>query len=215
MAAAAAKHRVVRRVLIAVIVIALLVLAGAVAVLLPILTHQSAGGSGQTVPEGFVSETTAVGADGRERSLRVQTVDGVAADLSELRPGDELVVTGSGFDSSIGIYVSVCRVPEVPGERPSPCLGGIPEGATEGEASGAEDPQPSIWITDDWAWRSFASQQYDDAERGSFTVRLLVPDATQEGLDCTRVQCAVTTRADHTAARDRVQDMQLPVRFVR
>ena len=204
-----------RRVLIVVLVLAGLVLAVAVAVLLPILTHQSAGGSGQAVPQGFVSETRADGADGRTRLLSVETPDGEPADLSQLSPGEVLVVSGSGFDSGIGIYVSICQVPTTPGEKPAPCLGGIPEGAMEGDAAGSDeaDPQSSYWITDDWAWRAFASQGYDDPDAGSFEVRLLVPDAVQDGLDCTAVTCAVTTRADHTAAADRVQDILLPVAF--
>lgn len=195
------------------VVIAALVLAGAAAMLVPILTHQSAGGSGQAVPEGFVAETEATGADGRTRELRVETPDGEPADLAQLRPGEELVVRGSGFDAGIGIYVSICLVPSVPEEKPSPCLGGLPEGAMEGESAGGEEAQTSLWITDDWAWRAFASQGYEDAERGIFTARLLVADPAQEGLDCRVSLCAVTTRADHTASGDRVQDMQLPVAF--
>ena len=65
----------------------------------------------------------------------------------------------------------------------------------------------------DRAWKAFANKGYDDPDRGAFEVHLLVPPATQEGIDCNVQQCAITTRADHTAATDRVQDMQLPVAF--
>lgn len=206
--------------LVVALVLGVLVLAGAAAMIVPILMHHSAGGSGQEVPEGFVAETSATGADGRTRALSVETVDGEPADLAQLRPGEVLVVRGSGYDPGIGIYVGVCLVPSTPGERPSPCLGGIPAGAMEADetedpgASGNDaEPQSSVWITDDWAWRAFATQGYDDAETGSFTARLLVPDPAQDGLDCAKSACAVTTRSDHTASSDRVQDMQLPVRF--
>ncbi|MBL5974639.1 MAG: hypothetical protein D3X82_12985 [Candidatus Leucobacter sulfamidivorax] len=212
----------IRRVLIAAIVVAALVVALAAAMLVPILTHRSAGGSGQDVPEGFVAETSATGADGRTRELRVETPDGAPAELAALQPGDELVGRGSGFDSGIGIYVAICVVPSLPDERPSPCLGGVPDAAiadaTEGSAVGGESPaeaQPSVWITDDWAWRNFATQGWDDAATGSFTARLLIPEPAQGGLDCRVALCAVTTRADHTALADRVQDMQLPVAFAR
>lgn len=195
------------------LVLAALVLAGAIAMIIPILTHQSAGGSGQSLPEGFAAETSAEGADGRTRVLVAETPEGQPADLGTLQPGDELVVRGSGYDPAIGIYVSICLVPSVPGEKPSPCLGGIPDGAMESEESvpAGSEPQSSFWITDDWTWRAFASRGYDDD--GSFEVRLLVPEAAQEGLDCAKSVCAVTTRADHTASGDRVQDMQLPVAF--
>lgn len=203
-----------RRILLAVLAAAVVALVAAVAALvLPIVLHRSAGGSGQTLPNEVVSSAEAKGADGRTRTLTVETAEGQEADLSQLREGDIVVVRGSGYDSGIGIYVSICLIPEDPGTKPSPCLGGLPEGAMEGEAAGTEEAMSSAWITDDWAWRAFASKGYDDPETGSFEVRLLVPPATQEGADCTVQRCAITTRADHTASTDRVQDMQLPVVF--
>lgn len=200
-----------RGVLIAVLAVAALVLAGAVAVLVPILTHQSVGGSGQALPEDFASRGEATGADGRLRVLEALSVEGGPVRLSELREGDEIVVRGTGYDPGIGIYIAICAVPSQPGEKPTPCLGGVPEGAMEGEAAGSEEAAASFWITDDWAWRAFATGGY--GEEGSFEVRLLVPDSAQDGLDCANSVCAITTRADHTASNDRVQDMQLPVAF--
>ena len=199
-------------ILIAVLAVAVVVLVAVVAILVPILTHQSAGGSGQAVPGGFASDSSATGADGRTRTIEVRTPDGSPADLARVAPGSELVVTGTGFDASIGIYVGVCAIPAEPGRKPSPCLGGIPKGAEEGKAA-KEGAQPSVWITDDWAWKAFASHGYDDGKSGAFTARLLVPAASTDGLDCRKVACAITTRADHTAAGDRVQDMQLPIAF--
>ncbi len=213
------RRRTMRRVLITMVVIGSILVVGAVAVILiPILTHHSAGGSGQAVPDTIVSETTATGADDRTRTLAVETTGGEPADLSTLHAGDVLVVRGSGYDAGIGIYVSICAVPAEAGQKPSPCLGGLPDGAMEEDAPGddagaAADPETSVWITDDWAWKSFATQGYDEADAGVFTARLLVAEPTQEGLDCTVTRCAVTTRADHTAATDRVQDVQLPVAF--
>lgn len=201
-------------ILIVVLAVAVVVLIAVIAVLVPILTHQSAGGSGQSVPQGFASESSAKGADGRTRSIEVRTPDGKPADLASVEPGNELVVTGSGFDASIGIYVGVCAIPAEPGRKPSPCLGGIPAGAEQGKAA-KEGAQPSVWITDDWAWRAFASHGYDDAAKGTFTARVLVPAASSDGLDCRKTACAITTRSDHTAAKDRVQDMQLPIAFAK
>lgn len=204
-----------RRLLFAVLGLAVVVLLVMVAIIVvPILTHQSAGGSGQSLPTGHVSQVEATGADGRTRSLSVETLDGKPADLSKLRAGEVLMVRGSGFDPKIGIYVSICVVPENPETKPSPCLGGLPEGAMSGEASGTEEALSSAWITDDWAWRAFANKGYDDSKAGTFSIRLLVPPATQDGADCTVQTCALTTRSDHTAALDRVQDILLPVTFV-
>lgn len=203
------RSRTTRRVVIGVLLVAVVVLLGATtAVVLPILTHQSAGGSGQSsLPAGYVSEVRAEGADGRVRTLSVDTLGGEPADLSRLTPGDTFVVHGTGFDADIGIYVGICAVPP-PGEKPSPCLGGIPD-----TAQGAEVAETSVWITDDWAWSAFANQGYDHPGRGEFTARLLVGEPVSNGLDCTVTRCAITTRADHTASGDRVQDIQLPVAF--
>jgi len=212
MAEGTEKRRRRRRALLIVLLCAAVLLLGAVAaILVPILSHHSAGGSGQTLPAGFVSEASATGADGRTRT------EGGPADLAKITAGDVLIVRGTGFDPKIGIYVSICAVPE-PGQKPGPCLGGVPEGAMqehEPAAPGTAEPQSSVWITDDWAWRSFATQGYDEGSDGDFTARLLVADPAQQNLDCAEVACAVTTRADHTAVNDRVQDMLLPVAFSR
>ena len=210
-----AKRASSRRILFTVLGLAVGVLLIMVAILvLPILTHQSAGSSGQSLPSGYVSQAEATGADERTRTLSVETLDGEPADLSKLRAGDVLMVRGSGYDPSIGIYVSICVMPDSPETKPSPCLGGLPEGAMSGEASGTEEALSSAWITDDWAWKAFANKGYDDSKNGAFSIRLLVPPAVQEGADCTIQKCAITTRADHTAATDRVQDILLPVAFV-
>lgn len=203
------RQRIVRRVLIATLVAATLVLAAAAWIVVPILTHNSAGSSGQDqLPEGFVNEASAEGADGRIREIVVETTAGSPSDLAQLSPGEELIVRGSGFDSGIGIYVAICAVPSVPGEKPSPCLGGIPE-----TAEGAVVAETSVWITNNFAWAAFANQGYDDAASGTFAATLLVPESASNGLDCTVSLCAITTRADHTAANDRVQDLQLPVAY--
>lgn len=205
------RTRRTRIILIALLSVAVLVLAAVIAVLVPILTHQSAGGSGQEVPESFVSEVSATGADGRTRTLEVTAASGESFDPAAVTPGESLTVNGTGFDAAIGIYVAVCAIPNDPTVKPGPCLGGIPEGAKEGTADTAE--LTSAWITDAWAWRAFATQGYNDAATGSFTTHIAVPDPVMEGLDCTVTRCAITTRADHTAMQDRVQDLFIPIAF--
>lgn len=202
-------RRPFRIVLIVVLVIAALVLTGALAVLVPILTHRSAGGSGQELPQEYVSESSATGADGRTRVLSATTSDGGPAQLDALRPGETLTVRGSGFDAGIGIYVAICAIPESPEEKPGPCLGGIPEGAETGQADASG--LSSAWVTDAWAWRAFATHGFGDD--GSFEVELTFPEPVSEALDCRVERCAIATRADHTASGDRVQDMLLPVAF--
>ncbi|MDA3146378.1 hypothetical protein JSO19_03185 [Leucobacter sp. UCMA 4100] len=199
----------------------LIILGAAVVILLvavamivvPILTHKSGGSSGQTDPGGFVTEVTATGDDGRTRTLRATDLAGKPVDMGHLQPGETLRVEGEGFDASNGIYVSFCKVPTDPTVKPGPCLGGIPENAQEEkDESDRADPLESAWITNNWAWRSFASHQYLDAKAGTFRVELVVPPASSEGVDCSVDACGLFTRADHTAPGDRVQDVFLPIR---
>lgn len=203
----------IRITLFALLSVVVILLAGIAAIVIPILWHESAGSSGSTVSENFVSSATATGDDGRTREITVTRADGTPVDMAQLREGEELIVTGTGFDPDIGIYVSICNIPDEPGSKPYPCLGGVPEGATEGDAAASGQVLTSAWVTNNWAWKNFATHSYADTETGSFEVRLVVPPATQEGLNCITGACAITTRADHTATEDRVQDMQLRVAF--
>lgn len=183
-------------------------------IVVPILTHESSGASGQVKPDGFVSEVTATGEDGRTRTLAAVTPSGDAADLSRVNAGDVVIVRGSGFDTSIGIYVSVCKIPDDVTEKPSPCLGGIPEDATEEQEQPTEvTAQESVWITNNWAWKAFATDQYLDTEAGTFEAQLLIPPVATELLNCEETACGVFTRADHTAGNERVQDLYLPVAY--
>ena len=194
-----------------ILAVAVIVLVAVAAVLIPMISHESAGGSGQELPDSFVSETSATGADERTRTLSVTTEAGEPAELSQVWAGQTLVIEGSGFDAGIGIYVSVCAIAASAETKPQPCLGGVPDGAEAGDA--AESVLSSAWVTDDWAWRAFATHRWEDADTGDFAVELTMPPAVDGELDCMQMQCAITTRADHTAGSDRVQDMQLPIRY--
>ena len=180
----------------------------------PILVGGQTGQSGQGVVEGFPTSVSARGDDGRERSLSVSAEDGEPVDLAQITAGDRLVVRGSGFDPSVGIYVAICKVPDSLTEKPGPCLGGVPELEEGSEAQpGAIEWAASNWINDDWAWKLFGARSFDDKELGTFTAYLLVPDSSDEFVDCSVDQCGVYTRNDHTALDDRRQDLYLPVGF--
>ncbi|MBX3312135.1 MAG: hypothetical protein KF916_04485 [Microbacteriaceae bacterium] len=189
-------------------VVALLI--GAIAwIAVPILLHKSEGSSNQDKPEGWPTTVSAKGDDGRVRTLMVSTESGSSPDLSVLKSGDRLVVSGSGYNGNIGIYVSICKIP-APGEKPTPCLGGI---GGEGESSGEADWSASTWVNNDWAWQMFGARSWDDSATGTFTAYLLVSDPEDGALNCSVDECAIFTRADHTASADRIQDLYLPVNF--
>jgi len=193
-----------------------LVLVPVAVVGLPILLHSDQGLSGQgDFAERWPTSVTATGDDGRTRSFDVLAPEpGASVDTSALSPGDRLVVSGTGYDGTRGIYVAICRIPDDTATKPGPCIGGVPDQQGAGEGSvGAVEYAPSNWINDDWAWKLFGARGYDDAAAGTFTAYLEVGDPVGDGLDCVAEKCGIFTRNDHTALTDRAQDLYVPVRF--
>jgi hypothetical protein len=194
---------------------ALAVLLVPVAILVvPILTHEDQGSSGQAdAGADWPTTVTATGDDGRTRSFDVLAPEpGASVDTSALVEGERIVVSGTGYDPSRGIYVAICKIPSEAGGKPGPCIGGVPEDSGSGGV-GAVEYAPSNWINDDWAWKMFGARSFDDASAGTFTAYIEVGPAVSEELDCTVDACGVFTRNDHTALTDRAQDLYVPVRF--
>lgn len=193
------------------IIAAVVVLALVIAI--PIITHRDQGLSEQQ-PSGDTLSATAVGDDGRTRTISVTGPGVVPIDPATLAVGERLIVTGSGFDASRGIYVAICVIPDSPDVKPGPCIGGAPQQTQDPQANaGAQQYAASNWINDDWAWKLFGSRSYDSVVDGTFTAYLLVGDPVGDGFDCRVEHCGIVTRNDHTAASDRVQDVYLPVAF--
>jgi hypothetical protein len=195
-------------------VVGVVVLAFIAMLVVPILTHQPQGESQLLESdEEWPLQATAAGDDGRTRTIDAHPVEpGGEIDTSQLAEGDRIVVSGSGFDTSRGIYVAICKVPDA-GEKPGPCLGGVPSTEGEQQVEGSVQFAPSNWINDDWAWKLFGARGYDDAATGTFTAYLEVASPVGEGVDCRVDECAIATRNDHTALSDRVQDVLIPVAF--
>ena len=185
-------------------------------VVLPIFVHNNQGVSVQEeTEESWPTSVTAQGEDGRERVLEVAPADSVTPlDTSAIVEGETVIVSGAGFDANQGIYVAVCAIPDDPATKPGPCLGGVPTTEQQEVEAGTIQFAPSNWINDDWAWRLFGARSFDDAELGTFTAYLELPNPVGEEVDCTRVACGIYTRNDHTALRDRVQDVYIPLGFV-
>lgn len=181
----------------------------------PFLTPSQTGSSGQDlVTEGYPLRVSAIGDDDRTRTLEVGGESGEEVDLSQLVAGQRLVVSGTGFDPSSGIYVAICAIPPSVEVKPGPCLGGVPDAeATAQGGQGQVDWAASNWINDDWAWKLFGARAFDDPETGTFTAYLLVPEASDEYVDCRVSACGLYTRNDHTDVDNRVQDLYLPVSF--
>jgi len=181
----------------------------------PIITHQNQGVANQdaAVAE-WPLEATATGDDGRTRELMIQPAEpGGSVDTSALRVGERLIVSGTGYDATRGIYVAICVIPDSPTVKPGPCIGGVPDQEQEQVAEGTVQFAPSNWINDDWAWKLFGARGYDDVAAGTFTAYVEIGDPKGEGFDCTTQKCGIFTRNDHTALSDRVQDLYVPVGF--
>ncbi len=198
-----------------IVLVAAVVLLTPIAIIgIPILTHQDQGVSTQEPSaEEWPTSVVATGDDGRERTLEVTAADGGPVDTSAIVEGEQLIVHGSGYDPTRGIYVAICVIPDDPAVKPGPCIGGVPDQENEAVEAGTIQYAPSNWINDDWAWKLFGARSYDDLEAGTFTAYVLVGPPTADGIDCLVQTCGIVTRNDHTAASDRVQDVFIPIAF--
>lgn len=138
---------------------------------------------------------TRTGPEGQ--TLTVTPADGLDPSGSTLR------VEGTGFDTSIGVYLALC-VDNGPELAPGPCLGGA---AMDGGGGG------SYWISSNPP--PYAVGLTDPFEAGgSFEFDLHVVSA-DESTDCfdPGTACVVATRADHLNSALRSADVMVPVSF--
>jgi len=112
-----------------------------------------------------------------------------------------VTVTGRGFDETVGIYLALCVVPK-PGERPTPCGGGVNKSGV-GESS--------YWISSNPPpyGRSLAIEYLPG---GRFSQKVNITKRIGK-FDCTKVKCAITVRADHIRESDRSRDIFIPIKF--
>lgn len=115
--------------------------------------------------------------------------------------GTTVNVSGSGFDTSKGIYIAYCVVP-AGGGLPTPCGGGVDMSGSTGA---------SVWISNDPPpYGRDLARPFDDG--GSFQTSVTV-SSTIGSYDCREVTCAIVTRADHLRPSDRSQDTAVVISF--
>jgi len=120
-------------------------------------------------------------------------------DKSNVRAGSMVTVTGRGFDETVGIYLAFCVVPKK-GSAPTPCGGGVNK-AGMGEASywiSSNPPPYAVGLID----------EYLPGGRFKQTVKI---SRFIGKVDCRKVSCAITVRADHLRSDDRTHDLFIPV----
>lgn len=121
---------------------------------------------------------------------------------TDLKDGDTVTVTGSGYDPAKGVYVAFCKDLGA-GQAPSPCGGGAD---TSGAGGGSQ------WISSNPPpYGKDLAVKYGDG--GTFTVKLSVKAKISDAVDCAKDPCAIVTKADHTRLADRSQDVRVPVTF--
>ncbi|WP_214111227.1 hypothetical protein [Acrocarpospora catenulata] len=143
------------------------------------------------------ADVVATGPEGQTLSTAKATIDPA---------GESVVVTGSGFDITKGIYLAVC-VDNGPGQVASPCVGGV-------DMSGQS--HSIYWISSNPPpYAVDVVKPYTDQGngKGGFELTLDIKAQDTQGTDCTAsgVQCVIYTRADHTRSSDRTQDVKIPI----
>ncbi|MFJ6723634.1 MULTISPECIES: hypothetical protein [unclassified Streptomyces] len=118
--------------------------------------------------------------------------------------GQVITVTGSGYNTSQGVYVGLCVVDGAQGaNKPTPCLGGQDETG----ATGA-----SHWVNNTFGGMFANSSKFGTG--GTFSVQIFVKATLDDGRVCGEdVDCAVVTRADHFDSGDRKYDVHVPIAF--
>lgn len=155
--------------------------------LLSFLTCSSLGGTFNAV----AASSTAQGKFGETISVA----------SSSVKAPSEILVTGKGFDETVGIYLAYCVVPPK-GQPPTPCGGGVNK-AGIGDAS--------YWISSNPPPYGIGLAKPFNAG-GRFAYKVLVSKKIGT-TDCTKVKCAITVRSDHLHEGDRTHDIFLPITF--
>jgi hypothetical protein len=120
---------------------------------------------------------------------------------TSVKSGTTVVVSGSHFDETVGIYLGFCVVPKK-GMAPTPCGGGVNK-AGIGDASfwiSSNPPPYGVGLAEEFL------------PGGRFTKKLEVTKMVGK-FDCTKVKCAITVRADHLRTNDRSYDLFIPIKI--
>jgi hypothetical protein len=137
-------------------------------------------------------------------SAQAATVTGPAGQVlttstSSVKAGTKLIVTGSHFDETVGIYLGYCVVPKK-GAAPTPCGGGIDKAGIGGAAFWISSNPPPYGVG--------LAQEF--LPGGRFTEKLKITKLIGK-FDCTKVKCAITVRTDHLRTGDRSYDLFIPI----
>ena len=121
-----------------------------------------------------------------------------ASQTKSIESGTKVLVTGRGYNTKVGIYVTYCVIPPL-GKKPSEC----------GPFDVTGQNNSSVWVSSNPP--VYAALLVTPFGRGG-TFKLTIPVTRMIGnSDCKKVRCALVTRADHTNGSYRKADVFIPV----
>ena len=121
-----------------------------------------------------------------------------ASKTRDIVDGTKVLVTGRGYNTKLGIYVTYCVIPPV-GQKPSEC----------GPFDVTGKNNSSVWVSSNPPL--YAALLVTPFGKGG-TFKLSIPVTRMIGnSDCKKVRCALVTRADHTNGGNRKADVFIPV----
>lgn len=149
---------------------------------------------------GFIAPLSA------EAAVKSKTVHGLHGEILIASPttiasGSAIKVQGAHFDETVGIYLAFCVIPPK-GKVPTPCGGGINK-AGVGDAS--------YWISSNPP--PYGVGLAKEFLPGGRFVRTIHISSKIGKIDCRKVRCAITVRADHTRETERSYDLLIPITF--
>jgi hypothetical protein len=131
-----------------------------------------------------------------------ESISAIAKGVSVDKNGQaKIVVTGKGFDETVGIYLAWCLMPKA-GIAPTPCGGGVNKSGIGGA---------SYWISSN-APPYAANLAEPFRAGGRFSKSVEVSDRIGK-INCRKSKCALTVRSDHLREGDRSRDLFIPVTF--
>jgi hypothetical protein len=112
----------------------------------------------------------------------------------------KITVTGKGYSEKVGIYATFCVMP-AKGKKPELC----------GPFDITGQNSQAVWISSNPpAYALLLVTRF--SKGGKFKVDVSVSSKIDD-YDCTKVKCAIVTRADHTQPDYRKADVIIPVTF--
>lgn len=141
----------------------------------------------------------AISTNAQAATVKGSTGQVFTSSATSVKSGAVVIVSGTHFDETVGIYLGFCVVPKK-GVAPTPCGGGINK-AGIGDASfwiSSNPPPYGIGLAKEF----LAGGRFKESIKISRMIGKF---------DCTKVKCAVTVRADHLRSQDRSYDLFIPI----